>query len=117
MNCNQNEKISQVKVSTLVVGLDIGSTTHYARAFNWRGVELGKVFKFSNSREGFESFMDWMRRIGCAALFVKRTSFGVRDNSKVPASIANGRPFALLAERIFRYRREGDYLKTGCGEM
>jgi hypothetical protein len=24
--------------------------------------------------------------------------------------------FNLLAERIFRYRREGDYLKTGCGE-
>lgn len=61
MNCNQNEKISQVKVSTLVVGIDIGSTTHYARAFNWRGVELGKVFKFSNTREGFETLNEWMQ--------------------------------------------------------
>ncbi len=47
MNCKQNEKISQVKVSNMVVGVDIGSKTHYARAFNWRGVELGRVFKFA----------------------------------------------------------------------
>ena len=56
MNCKQNQKINQVKESTLVVGIDIGSTTQYARAFDWRGIELGKVFKFSNRREGFESF-------------------------------------------------------------
>jgi transposase len=63
MNCKQNQKINQVKESTLVVGIDIGSTTQYARAFDWRGIELGKVFKFSNSREGFENFKDWMQRI------------------------------------------------------
>ena len=56
MNCKQNQRINQVKESTLVVGIDIGSTTHYARAFDWRGIELGKVFQFSNSREGFENF-------------------------------------------------------------
>ena len=63
MNCKQNQKINQVKDSTLVVGIDIGSTTQYARAFDWRGIELGKVFKFSNSREGFDSFKNWMRWI------------------------------------------------------
>lgn len=61
MNCTQNKKINQVKETTLVVGIDIGSTTQYARAFDWRGIELGKVFKFSNSREGFESFKTWMQ--------------------------------------------------------
>lgn len=63
MNYKQNQKINQVKESTLVVGIDIGSTTQYARAFDWRGIELGKVFKFSNSREGFENFKDWMQRL------------------------------------------------------
>src|SRR5574344_1969707 len=63
MNYQQNEKINQVKESTLVVGIDIGSTTQYARAFDWRGIELGKVFPFSNSREGFESFKAWMQRL------------------------------------------------------
>ncbi|MBR5650322.1 IS110 family transposase [Pseudobutyrivibrio sp.] len=61
MNCKQNERINQVKESTLVVGIDIGSTTQYARAFDWRGIELGKVFKFSNSREGFDAFKSWMQ--------------------------------------------------------
>ncbi len=61
MNCKQNQRINQVKESTLVVGIDIGSTTHYARAFDWRGIELGKVFRFSNSREGFDSFRNWMQ--------------------------------------------------------
>ena len=61
MNCKQNQRINQVKDSTLVIGIDIGSTLQYARAFDWRGIELGKVYKFSNSREGFESFAEWMR--------------------------------------------------------
>ena len=39
MNYTQNEKIEQVKDSTLVVGVDIGSQTHYARAFDNRGRE------------------------------------------------------------------------------
>ena len=34
MNYKQNEKINQVKESTLVVGIDIGSTTQYAWAFD-----------------------------------------------------------------------------------
>lgn len=63
MNYKQNEKINQVKESTLVVEIDIGSTTQYARAFDWRGIELGKVFPFSNSREGFESFKAWMQHL------------------------------------------------------
>lgn len=63
MNYKQNEKINQVKESTLVVGTDIGSTTQYARAFDWRGIELGKVFTFSNSREGFEAFKAWMQHL------------------------------------------------------
>ncbi|MFR8990439.1 MAG: hypothetical protein ACLVH9_04650 [Fusobacterium sp.] len=52
MNCNQNFKISQVTEETLVLGVDVGSATHYVRAFNWRGLELSKVFKFKNSFDG-----------------------------------------------------------------
>jgi transposase len=59
MNFTQNEKLNQVTTETLVIGVDIGSETHYARAFDWRGLELGKVFRFVNSREGFEQFHTW----------------------------------------------------------
>ena len=60
MNFNQNEKLSQVTESTLVVGVDIAGETHWARCFDWRGIELGKVFKFENSKEGFEAFDSWV---------------------------------------------------------
>ena len=47
MNYIQNEKIEQVTDSTIVVGVDIGSQIHYARAFDNRGRELTKrVFFF-----------------------------------------------------------------------
>lgn len=63
MNTIQNFKISQVKENTLIVGVDIGSSVHYARVFDWRGIELGKVFKFSNSFDGFNNFLTWVHTI------------------------------------------------------
>lgn len=44
----------------MVVGVDITSELHFARAFDWRGVELGKVYSFENSAEGFRSFTQWV---------------------------------------------------------
>ena len=40
MNTTQNKKIEQVKETTMIVGIDVGSEKHYFRAFNWRGIEL-----------------------------------------------------------------------------
>ncbi len=40
MNCNtQNAKIASITEKTLIVGIDVGSETHYARAFDWRNYE------------------------------------------------------------------------------
>lgn len=64
MNYTQNERIEQVTDTTLVIGVDIGSTTHYARAFDNRGRELTKrVFVFNNDIEGFNSFYQWADKI------------------------------------------------------
>lgn len=61
MNYTQNQKISQVTETTLIVGVDIGSETNFARVFNWRGQELSKkVFRFNNSQEGFQSFLAYI---------------------------------------------------------
>ena len=61
MNYTQNQKISQVTETTLIVGVDIGSETNFARAFNWRGQEQSKkVFRFNNSQEGFQSFLAYI---------------------------------------------------------
>ena len=45
MSITQEEKIRQVTEKTIVVGVDIASETHWARAFDWRGLELGKVLR------------------------------------------------------------------------
>lgn len=47
MNYTQNEKIEQVTDTSMVVGVDIGSQTHYAWVFDDRERELTKrVFHF-----------------------------------------------------------------------
>lgn len=58
MKCNQNERILQVSESKMIIGIDVASEIHYARAFD-RGIEQAKVFRFSNDREGFEAFVKW----------------------------------------------------------
>ena len=64
MNYTQNERIEQVSNETLVIGIDIGSQTHYARAFDNRGKELTKrVFSFKNDIDGFNSFDQWAEKI------------------------------------------------------
>jgi transposase len=42
MNHTQNDRLNQVTSETLIVGVDIGSRTHYCRAFDWRGFELSR---------------------------------------------------------------------------
>ena len=57
----QNEKIGSITEKTLIVGIDIGSETHYARAFDWRNYEFSKKpFIFDNNEEGFQAFQVWL---------------------------------------------------------
>lgn len=64
MNSTQNRKIEQVTAKTLVIGIDVGSEEHFARAFNNRGYEFStKPFKFSNSAQGFSEFKAWADKL------------------------------------------------------
>lgn len=57
----QNEKIEMITEDFLIIGIDVGSTTHYARAFDYRGVEFSKkAFSFKNTDQGFKSFKSWV---------------------------------------------------------
>ena len=62
MNYNtQNAKIASITEKTLIVGIDVGSETHYARAFDWRNYEYTKKpLEFSNTEAGFLAFKAWM---------------------------------------------------------
>lgn len=67
MSITQEEKIRQVTEKTIVVGVDIASETHWARAFDWRGLELGKVLSFANSAEGFAQMKTWVEEMAAKA--------------------------------------------------
>lgn len=60
----QNAKIAAITEKTLVIGIDVGSETHFARAFDWRNYEYSrKPFQFSNDEQGFEAFLTWITEL------------------------------------------------------
>lgn len=63
MKYTQNEKIMQVTDETLVIGVDVASELHYARAFDFRGIELGNVLRVPNDIEGFCNFTAWINQL------------------------------------------------------
>lgn len=63
MRVTQNDKIMQMKIDTMIVGIDVGKETHYAKAIDIRGVELGRLLRFSNDAEGYASLDKWMNEI------------------------------------------------------
>lgn len=60
MNYTQNEKIMSITERTLVIGIDIAKDVQYARAFDYRGIELSKIKSFENTAEGFKIFENWI---------------------------------------------------------
>lgn len=58
MNYNtQNAKIVFITKKILIVGIDVSSETHYARAFNWCNFEYSKKpLEFSNTEVVFQTF-------------------------------------------------------------
>jgi len=63
MNYKQNDKINQVNEFTLVVGADIAKHKHYARAVDFRGIELGKPLKFTNLDDRFQGLLQWIHQL------------------------------------------------------
>ncbi|MGF7186970.1 transposase [Desulfitispora alkaliphila] len=62
MNYTQNQKISQVKPSTLIIGIDIAKDSHVARALDYRGIEFGKRLVFDNRMHGYQQLLDWVTK-------------------------------------------------------
>ena len=55
MNYTQNQKIEQVTESTLVLGVDIGSSGTLCQSIRRQKRTDKKVFRFSNQVNGFNS--------------------------------------------------------------
>ena len=64
---DKNAKLTFISDDMLIVGCDVGSKTHYARAIDTRGRELSKsALSFSNSAEGFQSAKEWAVKLAAA---------------------------------------------------
>ncbi|MEG6511628.1 IS110 family transposase [Desulforamulus ruminis] len=62
----QNQRITRISDSTLVVGADIAKKIHVARAVDFRGIELGKDCVFHNDQAGLSKLATWMKELGQA---------------------------------------------------
>lgn len=55
-----NQRIEQISMNHIVIGIDIAKETHVAGAVNFRGIQLGRTLSFSNDRIGFEKLIRWV---------------------------------------------------------
>lgn len=60
----QNQRITRITESTLVVSADIAKKVHVARAVDFRGIELGKDCVFHNDASGLTKLAEWMKELG-----------------------------------------------------
>lgn len=63
MKYSQNSKIMQITQDTLIIGVDVAGETQYARAFDYRGIEFGRLLRFSNDGSGFAAFEAWIGKL------------------------------------------------------
>ena len=54
MKNRTNQRIEEVTTGTLIVGVDIAKSVHWARFVDYRGIEYGKAISFKNERNGYE---------------------------------------------------------------
>jgi transposase len=57
MGNRSNRQLEEITATTLVVGVDIAKTTHWARMVDYRGIEVGKALSFRSDRKGFENII------------------------------------------------------------
>ena len=63
MKEKKKAKLDKVSEDALIAGIDIGKRKHYCRFINSKGYELGKVFSFSNNRDGMEKVINTIEKV------------------------------------------------------
>ena len=122
MNYNtQNAKIASITEKTLIIGIDVGSETHYARAFSWRNYEYSKKpFAFSNDEAGFAAFKEWMDDIAEKHEMEVIIPGMEKGAFPLPIKRKDGTPVDIQEERRLFYvgmtRAREELIFVTCGE-
>jgi len=67
-----NQRLEEITLSTLIVGIDIAKTTHWARFVDYRGREVGKAVSFSCDRHGFDKIVARIEEICNSNVFKEK---------------------------------------------
>ena len=57
MNNRMNQRLDEITATTLIVGIDIAKSVHWARFVDYRGKEISKAMSFKCDRAGFEDII------------------------------------------------------------
>lgn len=63
MKNRTNQRLEEITTETLIVGIDVAKSVHWARFVDYRGAEVGKTVSFQNNRQGFESIVATIHKI------------------------------------------------------
>ena len=63
MEARTNQRLEEITVGTLIVGVDVAKEDQWARMVDYRGVEIGKAILFKNNRQGYENILAKMGEI------------------------------------------------------
>ena len=57
MKNRTNQRIEDITLTTLILGIDVAKEVQWGRFVDYRGNEVGKAMSFHNNRKGFESIV------------------------------------------------------------
>ena len=63
MKNRSNQRLKEITAGTLIVGVDVAKSVHWARFVDYRGVEIGKALSFKNNRQGYDNIVARIREI------------------------------------------------------
>ena len=70
MKNRTNQRLEEITVGTLIVGVDVAKMVQWARFVDYRGAEVGKAISFRNDRQGFEYILTKIEAL-CKGKFEK----------------------------------------------
>jgi len=63
MESRTNRRLKEITHTTLIVGVDIAKSVHWARFTDYRGIEIGKGVSFTSDKTGFELIIAQIEKI------------------------------------------------------
>lgn len=64
-----NQRLDEITPTTLIVGIDIAKSVHWARFVDYRGREVGKVISFTCNHQGFERIIASIKELSNSKVF------------------------------------------------